>query len=62
MKWPFGGVDIIKDDELTADQPYCPLIDRVKEVMKAIKAADEEKGGNNTVHLQYYRSCCNSER
>ncbi len=39
-----GGVDIIKDDELTADQPYCPLIDRVKEVMKAIKAADEEKG------------------
>jgi len=39
-----GGVDIIKDDELTADQPYCPLMDRVKEVMKAIKAADAEKG------------------
>ncbi|MGI6588672.1 MAG: RuBisCO large subunit C-terminal-like domain-containing protein [Peptococcia bacterium] len=39
-----GGVDIIKDDELTADQPYCPLIDRVKEVMKALKAADAEKG------------------
>ncbi|MDD4048957.1 MAG: RuBisCO large subunit C-terminal-like domain-containing protein, partial [Clostridia bacterium] len=39
-----GGVDIIKDDELTADQPYCPLVDRVKEVMKAIKAADAEKG------------------
>ncbi|HHZ16893.1 MAG TPA: RuBisCO large subunit C-terminal-like domain-containing protein [Peptococcaceae bacterium] len=39
-----GGVDIIKDDELTADQPYCPLEERVKEVMKALKAADEEKG------------------
>lgn len=39
-----GGVDIIKDDELTADQPYCPLIDRVKLVMEALKRADEEKG------------------
>ncbi len=39
-----GGVDIIKDDELIADAPHCPLIERVKEVMKAIKAADEEKG------------------
>lgn len=39
-----GGVDIIKDDELVADAPHCPLIERVKEVMKAIKAADEEKG------------------
>ncbi|MGI6606612.1 MAG: RuBisCO large subunit C-terminal-like domain-containing protein [Peptococcia bacterium] len=39
-----GGVDIIKDDELTADQAYCPLEDRVKEVMKALKAADEQKG------------------
>ncbi|MDD4146325.1 MAG: RuBisCO large subunit C-terminal-like domain-containing protein [Clostridia bacterium] len=39
-----GGVDIIKDDELTADPAHCPLIDRVKAVMKALKAADEEKG------------------
>jgi 2,3-diketo-5-methylthiopentyl-1-phosphate enolase len=39
-----GGVDIIKDDELTANPPHCPLIDRVKAVMPAIKAADEEKG------------------
>lgn len=39
-----GGVDIIKDDELVADAPHCPLVDRVKEVMKAIKIADEEKG------------------
>jgi len=39
-----GGVDIIKDDELVADPPHCPLIERVKAVMPAIKAADEEKG------------------
>lgn len=39
-----GGVDIIKDDELTADPPHCRLVERVKEVMKALKAADEEKG------------------
>ena len=39
-----GGVDIIKDDELTGDPAHCPLMERVKEVMKALKAADEEKG------------------
>jgi 2,3-diketo-5-methylthiopentyl-1-phosphate enolase len=39
-----GGVDIIKDDELTADPVHCPLVDRVKAVMQALKAADEEKG------------------
>jgi 2,3-diketo-5-methylthiopentyl-1-phosphate enolase len=39
-----GGVDIIKDDELIADAPHCPLVDRVKAVMPAIKRADEEKG------------------
>jgi len=39
-----GGVDIIKDDELVADAPHCPLIERVKAVMPAIKAADNEKG------------------
>jgi 2,3-diketo-5-methylthiopentyl-1-phosphate enolase len=39
-----GGVDIIKDDELVADAAHCPLIDRVKAVMPAIKRADEEKG------------------
>jgi len=39
-----GGVDIIKDDELVADAPHCPLIERVKAVMPAIKAADEQKG------------------
>lgn len=39
-----GGVDIIKDDELVSNPPHCPLIDRVKAVMPAIKKADEEKG------------------
>ena len=32
-----GGVDFIKDDELLADQPWCPLQDRVKAVSKALK-------------------------
>lgn len=39
-----GGVDIIKDDELTADPDHCHLVDRVKAVMAALKSADEEKG------------------
>ena len=39
-----GGVDVIKDDELVCDPPFCRLEDRVKAVMKAIKAADEVKG------------------
>ncbi|MDD6347967.1 MAG: RuBisCO large subunit C-terminal-like domain-containing protein [Lachnospiraceae bacterium] len=39
-----GGVDIIKDDELVQDPPFCRLIDRVKAVMPALKRADEEKG------------------
>lgn len=39
-----GGVDVIKDDELVADAPHCPLVDRVKAVMKALKEADAVKG------------------
>ena len=39
-----GGVDVIKDDELVCDPPFCRLEDRVKAVMAAIKRADEEKG------------------
>lgn len=39
-----GGVDIIKDDELVANPPHCPLIERIKAVMPAIKNADEIKG------------------
>jgi 2,3-diketo-5-methylthiopentyl-1-phosphate enolase len=43
-KAALAGVDIIKDDEKISDPPYCPLIDRVRAVMSAIKRADEEKG------------------
>lgn len=39
-----GGVDVIKDDELVADPPFCRLEDRVKAVMPAIQRADEVKG------------------
>ena len=39
-----GGVDIIKDDELVSDPPHCPLEERVKAVMAAVKKADEVKG------------------
>ncbi|MDR0417062.1 MAG: hypothetical protein LBH76_07080 [Propionibacteriaceae bacterium] len=39
-----GGVDIIKDDELVADAPHCPLVERVKAVLKRVAQADEEKG------------------
>lgn len=39
-----GGVDVIKDDELVCDPPFCPIVDRVKAVMEALKKADDEKG------------------
>jgi 2,3-diketo-5-methylthiopentyl-1-phosphate enolase len=39
-----GGVDIIKDDEQTANPACCPLIERVKAVSEALKRADEIKG------------------
>lgn len=39
-----GGVDIVKDDELIADPPHAPLIERVKYIMEALRKADEEKG------------------
>ncbi len=39
-----GGVDVIKDDELVCDPVFCPLEDRVKAVMAALKKADEVKG------------------
>ncbi|MDR1133756.1 MAG: hypothetical protein LBL05_06300 [Synergistaceae bacterium] len=38
-----GGVDIVKDDELVSNPCYCPLVERVKYVMEAIKRADEKK-------------------
>ncbi|MDR1966999.1 MAG: hypothetical protein LBQ36_09835, partial [Synergistaceae bacterium] len=39
-----GGVDIIKDDELISDPVHCPLVERVKHVMEAMKRADDAKG------------------
>jgi len=39
-----GGIDVIKDDELVANPKHCPLVERVKAVMEALKRADEEKG------------------
>ena len=39
-----GGVDIIKDDELVASPYFCPLEERVKAVMPAVKEADKVKG------------------
>ena len=39
-----GGVDVIKDDELVCDPPFCRLADRVKAVMDAVRRADEVKG------------------
>ena len=37
-----GGVDIIKDDELLADPPFCPLEERVRKYMEAADRAYEE--------------------
>lgn len=39
-----GGVDFIKDDELTANPKYSPIEDRVPAVMEAIDRANSEKG------------------
>ncbi len=39
-----GGVDIIKDDELIADPPFCPMQGRVKLYMEQEKRAFEVKG------------------
>lgn len=39
-----GGVDIIKDDELISNPLHCPLVERVKHVMMALKQADDIKG------------------
>ena len=39
-----AGIDFIKDDELQADGPGCPLERRVAEVMRALNAHAERKG------------------
>jgi ribulose-bisphosphate carboxylase large chain len=39
-----GGVDFIKDDELQADGPHCPLEQRVREVMRVINRHAQASG------------------
>lgn len=39
-----GGVDIVKDDELIADPPFCPRLDRVRLYMAEAKRIYEETG------------------
>ncbi len=39
-----GGIDFIKDDELQADGPSCPFDDRVREVMRVVKDAEQRSG------------------
>ena len=41
-----GGVDFIKDDETLTDQKFCPLRERVAEVMVALDKVKEETGKN----------------
>lgn len=39
-----GGIDFIKDDELQANGPACPLKDRVTEVMRVVNAHADRTG------------------
>ena len=41
-----GGVDLIKDDETLTNQKFCPLEERVANVMEAIDKAKKETGKN----------------
>lgn len=39
-----GGLDLIKDDETLTDQGFCPIYERVEEVMSALDRAERETG------------------
>jgi len=39
-----GGVDIVKDDELLADPPYCTFKDRLAVIMKMVEKVEKERG------------------
>ncbi len=39
-----AGIDFIKDDELQADGPHCPFDQRVRAVMREVKAAAQRHG------------------
>jgi 2,3-diketo-5-methylthiopentyl-1-phosphate enolase len=45
-----GGIDFIKDDELLADTPFSPIVDRVKAYREAGRQAYEETG-HHTVYV-----------
>jgi 2,3-diketo-5-methylthiopentyl-1-phosphate enolase len=39
-----GGLDVVKDDELLADPPFCTLKDRLKEILKVVKEVEKTRG------------------
>ncbi|MEN9539229.1 MAG: hypothetical protein RLZZ126_1464, partial [Pseudomonadota bacterium] len=39
-----GGIDFIKDDELQADGSHCPFDERVKAVMRVVRAGEQRLG------------------
>ncbi|MCI0497698.1 MAG: RuBisCO large subunit C-terminal-like domain-containing protein [Thermoplasmata archaeon] len=41
-----GGVDLIKDDETLTDQAFCPMTERIPEVMEVLDKVWEETGRN----------------
>ncbi|WP_159591748.1 ribulose-bisphosphate carboxylase large subunit family protein [Chelativorans xinjiangense] len=44
LKLAEGGIDFIKDDELQANGPHCPLSERVKHVMAALNRQADKTG------------------
>jgi len=45
-----GGVDLVKDDEMTSDTEYCKFEERLKAVMNALNKA-EKKTGKKVIYL-----------
>ena len=43
-RFALGGIDIIKDDHMLADQPFCPYEERVKRCAEAVRRANRETG------------------
>jgi ribulose-bisphosphate carboxylase large chain len=39
-----GGIDFIKDDELQSDGPHCPFDERVRAVMREVRAGEQRHG------------------
>jgi 2,3-diketo-5-methylthiopentyl-1-phosphate enolase len=39
-----GGIDMVKDDEMTSDTEYCKFEDRLRTVMNALKKAEKKTG------------------